>query len=1327
MAVSGNLSASDQASTEAQYRSYPLTHASSADVEQMLADLLRDVDSTAHIVVDSRKNQLLVRGSETVQRIARRLVESVDRPPVATPAAATPAVEEPVLKPYECPRGQLESIADRLRSLYGERSGVRVAALTDRSQLLVLALPETHDIIARQLRSWETADRYKTPRAALATQTTAEAPQQPAQSAQSQTADQFVRIVHTTIDRIESMLRTLLGKRLTAGARIEPDYRFVNAAGREVHLTIDRRRHGFAVSGDRKLVGQFGRLLSTLDSRPETGDRKVRVVPVLRADPAKIKQAVDAYRSNRRPDPSHAPEGPPRNPVDPDQGQGPSAVLPLDAQSRLDRPDGIRQVAFQQDAADAQPPNDGQPLDVRELGGDVEMETLPDLDVIILRGRDGDVEEITRIIEEIERLSVETEPAIEIYYLEHVRGESLETIINEISQDLIGGRQGRVSITPLVKPNALLLIGWGEAVKAVKELIRKLDQPVQPTTQFRVFRLQHAPATTVQTTVQQFFTGRTGLGPRVQVTADARTNSLVVEAAPRDMSEVETLVKQLDTGHADAVNQARVFRLKNSLATDVSQILTTAIAAAAGGTGAQKSAVLELLTVDAEGERILKSGILSEVQITPDPRTNTLLISAPEESMDLLEALVRQLDERPSETSQIKVFRVTNGDATNLVRVLQSLLPGQTGGTSVPQLPSAEGETSLVPVRFAVDIRTNSIVATGAIGDLEIIEALLLRLDEEGFLDRENTVYRLRNAPALDVARAITEYLQRERDVERAAPGAESPFEQIESVVVVVPEPVSNALILSATPKYFEKIMKLVEELDAPPPQVMIQVLIAEVTLDDTDEFGVEFGFQDSILFNRSLLDNIEKLSQTVSNPGQPQVTSETIISQEGVPGFNFNSTQPLGNNVGKSREGLAGQGLSNFALGRMNSELGFGGLVLSASNESISVLIRALQESGRLEILSRPQVLTLDNQPAFIQVGQRVPRIIGTTVNQTGQVNTVQLENVGLILGVTPRISPDGTVVMDIDAEKSDLGPESDGIPVSISSTGEVIRSPRVNIATAQTTVSAADGQTIVLGGMITKSKSELTRRVPYLADVPVLGHMFRYDSTINLRAELIIIMTPRIVQDAEDHERLKYVESARMHWCAGDVHELHGDPSFCHSGGCPICDGQIPVIYPDVDPSGMQPDRMDADDIQLPPLPRNGQSPLAPVPPADLSGHTKAYPQPVIPNRTTDRAVDTETVQRVGHETDSESPKSRLRFPALKLPWRADKKAKIAPSATRRNNSNAVQAPRQPTEDAYVPPAADARLRRFSEEDRTSQSPPWESDTATDELDDLLRSRKR
>ncbi len=232
--------------------------------------------------------------------------------------------------------------------------------------------------------------------------------------------------------------------------------------------------------------------------------------------------------------------------------------------------------------------------------------------------------------------------------------------------------------------------------------------------------------------------------------------------------------------------------------------------------------------------------------------------------MGLMAALIEQLD-TPTAVAQIKVFKIVNGDANSLVEMLRILLPAE-ATVAGPQLAAAEGETNLVPVRFSVDTRTNSIIATGSQDDLAIIEALLLRLDEEDVEQRVNTVYRLKNAPAGDVATAINEFLRSDRAVQQAAPGMVNPFEQIEREVIVVPEPVSNSLIISATPRFSADIQKIVEDLDKQPPQVLIQVVIAEIELDNMDEFGIELGLQDSLLFDRSLLGELVKITETTTN-----------------------------------------------------------------------------------------------------------------------------------------------------------------------------------------------------------------------------------------------------------------------------------------------------------------------------------------------------------------------------------------------------------------------------------------------------------------------------
>ena len=312
---------------------------------------------------------------------------------------------------------------------------------------------------------------------------------------------------------------------------------------------------------------------------------------------------------------------------------------------------------------------------MRQFEG-VEIESLPDLDVILLRGRQPDLDQLAEVIEQLERISEDTQPTVQILPLQHASSEGIATIIETVSDDLIGGRQGRVLVTPLVKPNALLLIGWGDSVSTIIDLAKKLDTPVVPSTQSTVFRLKHASAETVAAAVESFLEDRAGLGPKVTVTPDLRTNPLVVYAAPRDLMEVRKLIDDLDQPMGRAILKTKIIQIKNSLAEDIAETLEEAI-------GDPDQEVLALEVMGQDGRRILKSEFWIKYTFTPNARNNTLILSADADSMPLLEALVEQLD-TPAGEVQLKIFQINNGDASSLIETLRSLLPSEAGGNTAP-------------------------------------------------------------------------------------------------------------------------------------------------------------------------------------------------------------------------------------------------------------------------------------------------------------------------------------------------------------------------------------------------------------------------------------------------------------------------------------------------------------------------------------------------------------------------------------------------------------------------------------------------------------------
>jgi len=1140
-------------------------------------------------------------------------------PPSGSPARAYS------MRAHRCPTGQAEAIASQLRREMGGLEQVRIAADPRTSQILVYGPEGLQQEIAARLAAMSGGPPPGvTPGAAPG----AGGPQSPQPTA-GRPASRSVQLHRSSGAQLERALLAALGQRLAAYPAPRPDttrYHLALPRGGGLDLAIDHQSGWVTIEGAGQAVEACARLVRLLDQPAAAGAQSMQLISFGPASRRAVQRAAGAIHQSSTSANAHLPmvamlfQAPGQPPAGPPAGQpgqpgteaaglgappagragpmAPGGEPPLEEEGGEPSPGG-------EPAPEGPPP--GEEPEEANLVGSVQVELLEGLDVLVVRGLRRDVERVVELIEQIERLSAEAEPAVEVYHLRHVESLALAELLVPLYEEIYLPRQGAVSITALVKPNALLLIGRPENVGRVIELVQKLDRPVAPHTQFRVFRLRYAAAATAQATVEQFFAEREGLGPRVLVVADFRSNSLIVQAGPRDLEEVAAVVQRLDTPVSRAVNELRVFQLQNSLAEDIAPILQQAIAgqgvpgagaqaAQAAAGGEQKSVMLRFMTIDREGRRQLRSGILTDVRVTADVRSNSLLVSAPEESMELIGALVRQLDGLPAVEAQIKVFTIVNGDASSLAEMLGELFAEPAADQPAVQTAAVEGESSLVPLRFAVDVRTNSIIATGTRGDLQVVEAILLRLDESDARKRQNTVYRLKNSPAVDVATAINEFLQSERQVEQLQPGLLSPFEQVEREVIVVPEPVSNSLIVSATPHYYDEIMRLVEELDERPPMVMIQVILAEVVLNDMEELGFELGLQDSVLFNRSLLSDIVTTTATTFNElGNPVSSNEVVTSATYNPGFNFNN-QPLGLSSGQGVSGvprwIGTQGLSHFSLGRINGELGYGGFVFAASSESVSVLIRALKECRRLDILSRPQIMTLDNQPAFIQVGERVPRVTGVQINETGQINNVTLENVGLILGVTPRISPDGLVVMEIDAEKSKVGPEEDGVPISISATGEVIRSPKIETITAQTTVSAASGQTVVLGGLITKDKQVVSRKVPLLGDLPGVGFLFRYDGKEMRRTELLIIMTPHVVYTKEDADRIRQVEAARLHWCLSDVVEMH-EGAALRSRSDEWEDWETQVIYPDMDPAaaGVQPGAPVVEGPEIIPAPQPAQ----------------------------------------------------------------------------------------------------------------------------------------
>lgn len=877
------------------------------------------------------------------------------------------------------------------------------------------------------------------------------------------------------------------------------------------------------------------------------------------------------------------------------------------------RPRTTRKITYSVPATQEEGQEELQIVEIEDPGldGQVKIQVIPEMNAIALIGSPEDVAKVRQMIEKIIKTAGESQPNSEIYNLTYVDSTTLKQTLDTVYEAGYEANNGPAEIIAISNPNSLFVVAQQPAQDIISGLIEKLDTESPDTDEtlgYQIFRLKFISAQDAALRLQGYFRqapedltqNSQPLTPDDWIAAfegpvsfviDYRSNSLIVKGNQRVLRSAERLIGELDIDESDATHVVRFFQLYNAAATDVAVILQQAVnggfqgapqvnspgsqnlntnnfqnnATGFGAQGQQSNLPVTALqmTVVGENGRLVKSGILLEVRFNADINSNQIMVTGPQKSMDLVEALIKQLDRIPDAETQIKVFTILNGDANELLTTLQTIFGsdqtqggnqfGNQAGTTqtLAQLPlqtSSQSEGgSLINLRFAVDTRTNSILASGPAGDLQLIEDLLNRLDEADLSNRVNRIYRLSNAPAEDVSTAISQWLEDRQSVFDTDPAAANDFVSARRQVVVVPELVSNTLIISATPAYFEELILLIEELDRRPPMVKIKVLIAEVNLNKLSEFGVEVGIQDSLLFDRGL----------------------------GVVGFPFNQSAIGNNNDALSlatREILAAQGLSNLGIGRTNGDTGYGGLVLSAGNESINILMRALQDRAIARVLSTPDIMTVDNLQGRIQVGQQVARVSGASQTNVNGAVTTTVENVdvGVILEVTPRVSPDGMIIMSVDAINSSLGSEADGVPV-FANDNQVIRSPPINITQAQTTIMARSGQTVAFSGLIQDRVAEAKRGTPILSDLPVLGPLFSFESEEHTRSELLIVLTPYLIDSDSRLEASNQMSYSRMHWCEDDVATVYGG---IHGYDPETVSDSVPVtFYPDQDPTAENP----------------------------------------------------------------------------------------------------------------------------------------------------------
>jgi len=285
-------------------------------------------------------------------------------------------------------------------------------------------------------------------------------------------------------------------------------------------------------------------------------------------------------------------------------------------------------------------------------------------------------------------------------------------------------------------------------------------------------------------------------------------------------------------------------------------------------------------------------------------------------------------------------------------------------------------------------------------------------------------------------------------------------------------DPETRRVIVITDEETGQYVSQVITNLDRPNPQVLIKVVFLEVTHNDSLDVGIEGGFR--------------------RNTGN-SVTG-ALANVFGLSGLNSAATGSVLN--------AFGQNVQSF----IPTPPGAG--LYQIMSTDYQVTLRAIAQAGKTEVLSRPSILARNNQPATITVGQSVPLVTSVSFNGlTGTpITSVQYTSVGIILKVTPFINSEGMVEMIVSPQISQLSDQS--VPI-----GAGVNAPVINMRSADTVVVTPDGQPVIIGGLMQKSKIRSDSKIPLLGDIPFLGNLFKRKSKTDSKTELIIFLTPHIV----------------------------------------------------------------------------------------------------------------------------------------------------------------------------------------------------------------------
>lgn len=341
---------------------------------------------------------------------------------------------------------------------------------------------------------------------------------------------------------------------------------------------------------------------------------------------------------------------------------------------------------------------------------------------------------------------------------------------------------------------------------------------------------------------------------------------------------------------------------------------------------------------------------------------------------------------------------------------------------------------------------------------------------------------------------------------------------------IITIDPETRSLVIVTDEDTHHELENVIKNLDQPKPQVLIKVVFVEVTYNK----GLDLGMDGMYTFR--LKDAVSAITGSSTTATTKTTTNNgTLNTNASGTGTTFSGTDGStgSTTVNSSVTTALGAAAKLGETAAISSLFGAPatGTFLKFASDDWNVTLHALASKGKVDVLSRPSIMARNNQEAVIVVGQEVPFITNSRTDALGQVvNTIQYDNVGIILRVTPFINPDRSVEMIVAPEISSLN-KVDTVPIT-----NTVNAPTIDKRSAETVVVTPNGQTVVIGGLMQTQKSESVSKIPILGDIPILGIPFRRTIRDDRKRELLIFLTPYIVNDQHGIQQTAADEMAKV-----------------------------------------------------------------------------------------------------------------------------------------------------------------------------------------------------